>query len=114
MNVTRLWKPLAVYSGLAAVVTVGLVYVATHSGALVLGVAGFGLMLVVLGGAAPGAVSSAGAEHAESAGLGLMVEDMGLRPGSSDVPVRALLFLYGLGLFLWSLTVLLTLRSTLR
>lgn len=107
MNLTRLLKPLATDTGVFGAVTVGLVYGLTHSGALILGLAGLGVLCIALGGGTAGQVPSGGAGYAEDSGLGMMVEDMGIWPGSSsDIPVRVRLLFYGLGLLLWSLTVL--------
>ena len=59
-------------------------------------------------------MSASGVEHAEEAGLGMMVEDTGLWPHTyTDTSLRLVLLFYGFGVFLWSLIVLGTLRDTL-
>lgn len=105
MNIKPLWKPFTLYAGLLGLLTVGTVYLVTHSGLL---------LLVVLGGGTAGPTSASGAEHADDAVAGMMVEDMGLWPNSyAGSSLRVVLLLYGLGVFLWSLIVLVTLSETL-
>lgn len=115
MALAKLAKPLALYTGLFGAATVALAYVATHSGLLMLVLAGVGVLLVVLGGAKPGAVSGAAIEQSGLAIETEISQDIGLMPGpSSDTSVRALLLLYGLGLFGWSLVALLGFQSGLQ
>lgn len=102
------------YTGLLALLTVGAVYFATHSGMYMLVLAGMGVLLVVLGGGTAGPTSAAGADHAEDVGAGLTVDGSDLWPHSyANGSVRVLLVLYGFGVFVWSLVVLLALRDTL-
>ena len=114
MNLAPLARPMAVYTGLWAFATVGVAYLATQSGLLMLLLAGAGVLLVVLGAATTGPVSAAGTGNAEAAEIGGTVEGMQLSPGSSDMPVRERLLFYGLGLLGWSLAVLGVLGSSLR
>ena len=115
MSLTRVLKPLALNTGVFPLLTVGLAYGLTHSGALILGLAGFGVFCIALGGGTAGQVSAAGAGFAENTGLGMMVEDMGIWPGSSsDISTRARLLFYGVGLVLWSLVVLGLFSSSLQ
>lgn len=106
---------MAVDTGILGLVTVGLVSGLTRSGALVLLTAGVGVLCIALGGGTAGRVGAGGTGYAEDTGLEMMVEDMDIWPGaSSDVPVRARLVFYGLGLVAWSLTVLGLFGSSLR
>ncbi|WP_158055769.1 hypothetical protein [Halorussus halophilus] len=115
MALSKLAKPLALYTGLFGAATVALAYVATHSGLLMLVLAGLGVLLVALGGAQAGAVSGAAIEQSGLSGETELGENIGLMPGpSSDTPVRALMLLYGLGLFVWSLVALLAFQSGLQ
>ena len=115
MNVKSLWKPFSLYAGLLGLLTVGTIYLVTHSGLFILVLAGMGLLLVVLGGGTASPMSPSGAEHAEQIGGGLMIEDTGLWPHSYvTTSLRGILLFYGVGLFLWSLIVLATLGTTLR
>lgn len=113
MNFRRLAESAVRDTLVSGVLTVGLAYVLTHSGVLMLGLAGVGLLLVALGGGTAGRVPASGAASAETRGLSSMVEDMGIWSASSDVPVRTQLVFYGAGLVLWSLIVLGTFRSSL-
>ena len=114
MRIQTLSKPFLLYTGLLGLLTVSLVYLITHSGFLMLGLAGLGLFLFVLGGATVGPMSASGVEHAEDAGAGLMVEDTGMWPHTyTQSSLRLILLFYGLGVFLWSLLVLLVLNETL-
>lgn len=114
MNLNTLWKPFLLYTGLLGLLTVGTIYLTTHSGFFMLILAGGGLLLVVLGGGTTGPMSASGAEQAEEVDAGMMIEDTGLWPHTyTDTSLRLTLLLYGFGLFLWSLIVLFTLRDTL-
>lgn len=57
MNLKALWKPILVYTGLLGFLTVGTVYLTTHSGLFMLVIAGGGLLLVVIGGGTAGLMS---------------------------------------------------------
>ncbi len=112
MNLENLWRPILLYACLAGLLTVGAVYLATHSGLSMLVLAGAGLLLVVLGGGTAGPTSASGAERGD--GAGMFVEDTGLWPHTdTDTSLSFILLFYGFGVFLWSLTVLGTLRDTL-
>lgn len=104
MNWKALLDPVARYTLVWALVTVGAAYLVFRSGAALLLLAGAGVMLVVLGAGEAGAAPAAGVEAAEDAGLGMMTEDVGLWPGSdSTYSLRAKFLFYGLGLLVWNL-----------
>lgn len=113
MDLQRLLRPILLYTGLLGLLTVGAAYLATHSGLVILLVAGVGLLLAVLGGGtASNVVDSSGTDAAD--GGGLEMEATGLSPGTDTATsLRLVLLFYGGGVFLWSLVVLLTLRETL-
>jgi hypothetical protein len=112
MKLTSLLRPVLVYTGLFGLLTVGAVYLTTHSGLFVLLLAAAGLLLVVLGGGTAARVSGSGTEPVEADGVGM--EATRLLPNSDgDSSLRLVLLFYGTGVFLWSLVVLLTLRDTL-
>ena len=113
MTLTLLWRPVLFYSGLVGLLTVGAVYLTTHSGLFMLLTAAAGLLLAVLGGGtASSVVDSSGTEAAD--GDGLMLEATGLSSTTDAVSSFHLVLLcYGTGVFLWSLVVLITLRDTL-
>ncbi|WP_076145491.1 hypothetical protein [Natrinema saccharevitans] len=113
MNLTRLLKPLARDTGMIGGVTVGLAYGLTHSGAVILGLAGLGILCIAVGGGTTGHGGTSGFAaadrigHDESSEASMMTEHLESWPGvSSDIPVRVRLLFYGLGLLFWSLTVL--------
>ncbi|QCC60632.1 hypothetical protein [Natrinema thermotolerans] len=113
MNLTRLLKPLVRDTGVIGGVTVGLVYGLTHSGAVIVGLAGLGILCIGVGGGTTGHGGTSGfaalgrTGHDESSEVRNMTRHMELWPGvSSDMPVRVRLLFYGLGLLFWSLTVL--------
>lgn len=104
MNWRALLAPVARYTLLWALVTVGAAYLVFSSGLTLLLLAGAGILLVVLGAAEAGAAPAAGIGQAESADMGRVAEGMDLLPGSgSDYSVRAKLLFYGLGLLVWNL-----------
>lgn len=112
MDLKALWKPLLFYTCLLGLLTVGAIYLATHSGFFMLVVAGGGLLLVVLGGGTVGKMSGSGAERGD--GAGMMVDHTDPWPHThTDTSIRLILLFYGVGVFLWSLVVLVTLRDTL-
>lgn len=112
MALTVLWKPVLLYTGLLGLLTVGTIYLTTHSGLFVLVLAAGGLLLVVLNGGTTGRTSLGGVEHSDEGGAEF--EGAGLIPQTStDVPLRLTLLFYGLGVFLWSVVVLFTLTGTL-
>jgi hypothetical protein len=120
MELLDLWKPVVLYTGLLGALTVGAVYLATHSGLFVLLVAGGGLLLAVLGGGTAGVVDGAGmvdgvgAESAEGGGDGTELEATGFfARTTANASLRLVLLCYGSGVFLWSLVVLTALRDTL-
>ena len=115
MELKPLWMPLVLYTGLFGILTVGGVYLATHSGLHILVVAGVGLLFVALGGGAAGRAGTT--SHVEDASLEWEETDASspalwspLQAGPSP---RVILLFYGFGLFLWSLVVLGTFRETL-
>jgi hypothetical protein len=111
--VERIVRSVVVYTVLLALLSVGIVYVVTASGLWILGTAFLGVLFVVLGGAAAGPVSPAGAEQAEEA----MVDSAGsggpFEVGGFDTSLRSVLLFYGAGLTLWSACVLAFFRGTL-
>jgi hypothetical protein len=118
VNPTDLWKPLLLYTGLLGLLTVGPVYLATYSGFAIVVLAGAGVVLAALGGGAAGAADGSGVEHGPSGrskgGEPEGPEATGLMPYTDvDTPFRVNLFFYGLGVLVWSLVVLSTLRDTL-
>lgn len=111
MPLLRLAKPLALYSGLLGLVTVGAVFLVTHSGLDVLLIGGAGLALAFFGlvQAAPPGPNAMGGP-----GMDLLTEDLGLRPSAyGTLPIRWRLVLYGVGLVGWSLVVLVGFRGAL-
>ena len=112
MRPRALWKPVLLYTGLLAPLTVGTIYVATHSGLFVLALAAGGLLLVVLNGGTAGRTSLGGAENSDEGGAEF--DAAGLMPQTATgVPPRLILLCYGLGVFLWSVLVLATLTESL-
>lgn len=113
MDLKPLLRPVVLYTCLLGLLTVGTVYLVTHSGLVILVVAGAGLLLAVLGGGtASSVVNSSGTEPADGDGLGM--EATGLSSDTStERSLRLVLLFYGVGVLLWSLVVLLTLRETL-
>lgn len=112
MRLRALWKPVVLYTGLFALLTVGTIYVATHSGLFVLALAAGGLLLVVLNGGTAGRTSLGGAENSGEGGTEF--DAAGLLPQTgAGAPTRLILLCYGLGVFLWSALVLGTLTETL-
>ena len=115
MDVRPIARGLAYYTVIAGALTVGCVYLLTHSGLYTVVTTGVGLLLVVLGGAAGGTVSGSLVEGADEAAIsGTMAEDMQLRPSPGDFGTRVVLIFYGVGLVLWSVIVLTVFRSGLR
>jgi hypothetical protein len=114
MNRKALWKPVLLYSGILGVSTVGAVYLTTRSGVYILGVTGVGVLLVALGG---GAAGRTGTSHEGQMSVDWAESDSSLSGlGSALTPgisLRLTLLFYGLGIVLWSLVVLATLRGTL-
>ncbi len=115
---TDLWKPILVYTCLLGLLTVGPVYLSTYSAVAILGLAGAGVLLAALGGGAAGAADGSGATHGPSSktkgGEPTEVEATGLLPYTDvGTSFRLNLLFYGLGVLLWSLVVLFTLRDTL-
>jgi len=113
MGLTRLLKPLVRDAVVVGGVTVAVAYAFTHSGAVILGLAGLGLLCMGIGGGATGSGGTSGMGSMEQIGndqgneARMMTEHMEYWPGiSSDMPVRMRLLFYGLGLLFWSLTVL--------
>jgi len=112
MALRALWKPVLLYTGLLGLLTVGTVYLATHSLAFVLALTAVGLLVAVLNGGTAGATSLGGAENSDDGEAEF--EEAGLLPQTSTaIPLRLTLLLYGLGVFLWSLAVLIALGDTL-
>lgn len=115
VNLQSLWKQLVLYTGLLGPLTVGVTYLATHSGLYMLILAGGGLLFVALGGGHAGRTSAGGAEHAgERGGTHMTVENGSLwSPTNTDTSLHLTLLFYGFGVFLWTPVVLFTLRDTL-
>ncbi|CQR49929.1 MULTISPECIES: hypothetical protein [Haloferax] len=115
MNLDALWRPTLLYTGLLGLLTVGAVYLATHSGMYMLALLGAGVLLVVLGGGAVGQMGPSNVEHAgEKGGTNRVVSNAGLwSPVETDTSLRLALLFYGAGVFLWSLVVFGVLRDTL-
>lgn len=112
MTLTALWKPFLLYTGLLGLLTVGTVYLATHSLLFILVLTAGGLLIVVFNGGTAGRTSLGGAENSDEGGTEF--DAAGLLPQTnSGIPLRLTLLFYGLGVFLWSLVVLITLRDTL-
>jgi hypothetical protein len=103
MNWNALLPPLVRYSLLAAVVTVGVAYLAFSSGLTLILLAGAGVLMVVLGAGEAGAAPASGFGQAEDTEMGGLTEGMEMLPGSgSDYSLRAKLLFYGLGLVVWN------------
>jgi hypothetical protein len=115
MDLKPLWMPVLLYTGLFSILTVGAVYLATHSGVYILVLAGAGVLFVALGGGAAGRVGTT--DHVEDAGMEWEDTDASspspMSPLQAETSPRVVLLFYGLGLCLWSLVVLGTLRETL-
>ncbi|MFC7080589.1 hypothetical protein [Halorussus caseinilyticus] len=103
MDWNALIAPLARYTLLAAVVTVGTAYLVFRSGLPLLVLAGTGVILVVLGAGEAGAAPASGFGQAEEMDMAGLTEGMEMLPGSSsDYSLRAKLLFYGLGLVVWN------------
>ncbi|WP_137287085.1 hypothetical protein [Halorussus salinisoli] len=105
MNWNALIDPIARYSLLAALATVGAAYLVYSSGLTLLLLAGSGVILVVLGAGEAGAAPASGFGQAEDSNQGGLTEGMDMIPGSgssSDYSLRAKLLFYGLGLVVWN------------
>lgn len=118
MTPNDLRNPILLFTCLLGGLTVGPVYLATYSGVAMLGLAGAGAVLAALGGGAAGAADGSGVTHGSAAktegGEPTEVEASGLLPYTDiGTSLRLNLLFYGLGVFLWSLVVLFTLRDTL-
>ncbi len=111
MNTRLVARGLAFYTAIAGFITVGCIYLLTHSGLYTIVATVVGLLLVVLGGAQSGPVSASAVEGAENAEMGLIAEDMPLRPSPGEFGIRSVLIFYGLGLVLWSVIVLTAFRT---
>lgn len=120
MNLTDLWKPIVLFTGLLGLLTVGTVYLATYSGFAMVALAGAGVLLTALGGGAAGAADGSGVASGEGGFSGTEKGDITELEGTGSMPytdidtsLRLNIFLFGLGVLLWSLVVLFTLRDTL-
>lgn len=112
MTLQALWKPVLLYTGLLGLLTVGTVYLATHSLLYMLVLTAVSLLVVVLNGGTAGRTSLGGAENSDDGDTEF--DAAGLVPQmSTEIPLRLTLLFYGLGVFLWSLVVLATLGDTL-
>ncbi|MEE6211280.1 hypothetical protein U3A55_14125 [Salarchaeum sp. III] len=108
MNLTGLSKPLVLYAGVLAAVTVGAVYVAADSGVLVLFTAMGGVTAVILSVGSSGPVDGGSFENAEG------LDAQGGWTGTDlDTPVSVPLLFYGGGVFLWSSFLLVTVYDIL-
>lgn len=97
MNLTTLSKPLVLYAGVLAALTVGAVYFATDSGILVLFTGMGGMTAVILSVGSSGPVDGGSFENAEG------LDAQGGWTGTGiDTPVSIPLLFYGGGVFLWS------------
>lgn len=108
-----LLKPLLLYTGLLGLLTVGGVYLTTHSGLYMTVLAGGGVLLVALGGGAGGHPSVSSAERGIESLGDEADSNMIWSPMKTDTSPRLALAFYGFGVLLWSLVVLSTLRDTL-
>ncbi|MGB9986455.1 hypothetical protein [Salarchaeum japonicum] len=108
MNLRALSKPLALYTGLLATLTVGAVYLLTDSGIPVLFIGLGGMTLVVLSVGSSGPVDGGSFENA-----GGLDAQGGWTQTSIDVPVSIPLLFYGSGVMLWSFVVLVTVYDLL-
>ncbi|GAA0653423.1 hypothetical protein [Salarchaeum japonicum] len=108
MNVAGLSKPLVLYAGVLAALTVGAVYVATDSGVLVLFTAMGGMTAVILSVGNTGPVDGGSFENAEGLDAQGGWTDTGI-----DTPVSVPLLFYGGGVFLWSALILVTVYDIL-
>ncbi|MFD1514652.1 hypothetical protein [Halomarina rubra] len=110
MNLKPLLKPFLLFTCLLALLTVGAVYVATHSGLYMLVLVGCGVTLVALGSGAAGQTNSGiRAEETE-----MMADGGGFWPDAITAgSLRLSLLFYGLGVVLWSVVVLAALGDTL-
>lgn len=109
MNLKRVSKPLALYTGLLSGVTVGLAYVLTRSGPVLLGLVGLGMILLWASGsiALQAPSGKAGIIPGTSDQIERTSGHMENRRGRfADMPVLGRVILYGLGLVLWSSIVL--------
>lgn len=112
MTLQALWKPVLLYTGFLGLLTVGTVYLATHSLLFILVLTAGSLLVVVLNGGTAGRTSLGGAENSDEGGAEF--DATGLLPQTdTDIPLRLTLLLYGLGVFLWCLIVLIALPDTL-
>ncbi|QDX39747.1 hypothetical protein [Salarchaeum sp. JOR-1] len=108
MNIADLSKPLALYAGVLAALTVGAVYVATDSGVLVLFTAIGGVTAVILSVGSTGPADGGSFENAEG------LDAQGGWTGTGiDTPVSIPLLFYGGGVFLWSSLLLVTVYDIL-
>jgi hypothetical protein len=104
----------AIYTVLAGGVTVGGVYVLSHSGLYILGTAAVGMAFLGLGGGSVGAVSARATEGTEEAEISQMTSgSVGAGTATKVGAARLVLVLYGVGLLLWSIIVLTFFRSGL-
>lgn len=104
MDWNALLAPIARYTLLAAVVTVGAAYLVFSSGLTLLVLSGAGIIFIVLGAGEAGAAPASGFGMAENSGMESLTEGMDLLPGSSsDYSLRAKLLFYGLGLLVWGI-----------
>ncbi|QCQ75520.1 hypothetical protein E6P09_09695 [Haloferax mediterranei ATCC 33500] len=104
-----------IYTILAGIITVGAIYLTTHSGLYLVLTAIIGVVLVALGGGQAGRtnVTSEGVQEKEAIGRGV-VGNIHLPSTSGTDSTRIILICYGLGLFLWSVIILQFFRSGLQ
>lgn len=115
MNIRGIARIVALYTVIVGGVTVGGVYVLSHSGLYIVVVAAAGLFLVGLGGGSVGAVSASTAGGTEEAEISQMMDrNLGLGPSTKGFGARLVLILYGIGLVFWSIIVLNFFRSGLQ
>ncbi len=121
MDIRLLAKGVAFYTVVMGAITVGFVYSVTHSGLYMVGAAGIGVLLAVLGGASGGTVSAGGAGGAPYVGGGgegglseMMLKDIQTGPITGKFGSGLILVLFGFGLVLWSSVVLVFFQSGLQ
>jgi hypothetical protein len=116
MSSTALARAVGLYTVALALGTVAIAVFFVGSGMVVLGLAAFGILFAVLGGASGGSVDS-GIPNAQSSSLGEGESVSFANDGSGSTswrfPGRVMLLFYGLGLAVWSVLALATLGGQL-
>jgi hypothetical protein len=112
MDVRKLWKPVVLYTCIFGLLTVGAVYLGTRSGVAMIALVGFGVLLVAAAGGAASMTSTGALDHADDSQLPLSETGVSSHI-STDTSLRVDVLCYGVGVLLWSVVVLTTLRDTL-